>query len=125
MSIATTNPATGEVVRTFKALTESELETKLGLAADASAKHKRTSFAQRADRMRAAAEIVENEKRRFGELMTLEMGKPIAAAVAEAEKCAAIFAKSRHPRKVRATTRPSVVAPSAASTAAAVGSNKM
>ena len=36
-----------------------------------------------------AAEILEQEKRRLGELMTLEMGKPISAAVAEAEKCAA------------------------------------
>jgi succinate-semialdehyde dehydrogenase / glutarate-semialdehyde dehydrogenase len=88
VSITTTNPATGEVVRTFKALTPSELDKKLALAADASAKYKRTSFAQRADRMRAAAGILENEKRRFGELMTMEMGKPIGAAVAEAEKCA-------------------------------------
>ena len=38
--------------------------------------------------MRAAAEILEKEKRRFGEMMTLEMGKPINAAIAEAEKCA-------------------------------------
>src|SRR5688500_1251759 len=36
-----------------------------------------------------AAELLEAEKRQLGELMTLEMGKPIAAAIAEAEKCAA------------------------------------
>ena len=39
--------------------------------------------------MTRAAEILEAEKRELGALMTLEMGKPIAAAVAEAEKCAA------------------------------------
>lgn len=38
--------------------------------------------------MREAAEILIDEKRRLGELMTLEMGKPIAAAIAETEKCA-------------------------------------
>lgn len=38
--------------------------------------------------MLRAAGILETEKRRLGELMTIEMGKPIAAAVAEAEKCA-------------------------------------
>jgi succinate-semialdehyde dehydrogenase/glutarate-semialdehyde dehydrogenase len=38
--------------------------------------------------MRRAAEVLETHKARWGELMTLEMGKPIAAAVAEAEKCA-------------------------------------
>jgi succinate-semialdehyde dehydrogenase/glutarate-semialdehyde dehydrogenase len=36
-----------------------------------------------------AAEILESEKQQLGQLMTLEMGKPIAAAVSEAEKCAA------------------------------------
>jgi len=35
-----------------------------------------------------AAEILEREKQKLGQLMTLEMGKPIGAAVAEAEKCA-------------------------------------
>ncbi|MGH9365167.1 MAG: NAD-dependent succinate-semialdehyde dehydrogenase, partial [Thermoanaerobaculia bacterium] len=43
---------------------------------------KRTVFLSR------AADLLEQEKKRWGELMTLEMGKPIAAAVAEAEKCA-------------------------------------
>jgi succinate-semialdehyde dehydrogenase/glutarate-semialdehyde dehydrogenase len=38
--------------------------------------------------MRRAADLLENEKGRWGELMTLEMGKTIGAAVAEAEKCA-------------------------------------
>ena len=38
--------------------------------------------------MIAAAGILENEKRCIGELMTLEMGKPLKAAIAEAEKCA-------------------------------------
>ncbi len=38
--------------------------------------------------MLRAAEILETEKRRLGELMTIEMGKPITAAIAEAEKCA-------------------------------------
>jgi succinate-semialdehyde dehydrogenase / glutarate-semialdehyde dehydrogenase len=35
-----------------------------------------------------SAEILEKEKRELGELMTIEMGKPFSAAIAEAEKCA-------------------------------------
>ncbi len=38
--------------------------------------------------MTRAAEILEADKQKLGHLMTLEMGKPIAAAVSEAEKCA-------------------------------------
>ena len=38
--------------------------------------------------MLRAAEILENEKKEFARLMTIEMGKPIQAAVQETEKCA-------------------------------------
>ena len=38
--------------------------------------------------MLRAAEILESEKNELGKMMTLEMGKPIRAAIAEAEKCA-------------------------------------
>ncbi len=50
--------------------------------------HHRTSFDERASCMRKAAAILDAECRELGRLMTLEMGKPIKAAVAEAEKCA-------------------------------------
>ena len=40
--------------------------------------------------MRRAAEILEEDRRRFGEIMTLEMGKPLGAAIAEVEKCASV-----------------------------------
>ena len=48
----------------------------------------RTSFADRARWLFAAAAILESEKDRLGRIMTLEMGKPIGAARAEAAKCA-------------------------------------
>jgi succinate-semialdehyde dehydrogenase/glutarate-semialdehyde dehydrogenase len=38
--------------------------------------------------MRGAARILRDRAREFGELMTREMGKPIAGGVSEAEKCA-------------------------------------
>ncbi|MGA9769906.1 MAG: NADP-dependent succinic semialdehyde dehydrogenase [Blastocatellia bacterium] len=88
MAIATINPATGETLRTFEALTDSEIEHKLQLAADAFQNHKRSPFSERAKKMMRAAEILESEKNEFGRIMTTEMGKPIKAAIAEAEKCA-------------------------------------
>ena len=88
MSIATINPATGETVRTFEAYSAVRVNESLDRAVAAYQKHRRTSFADRANRMRKAAGILDAESRELGRLMTLEMGKPIKAAVAEAEKCA-------------------------------------
>src|SRR5260221_4365142 len=88
MEIATTNPATGEVVKSFEPLTSAQIEHKLQLAASAFGNHGRTSYANRAAKMMRAAEILEKEKDECAHLMTLEMGKPLKAAVAEALKCA-------------------------------------
>jgi len=88
MAIATTNPATGEVIRTFEPLSAAQIEAKLQLAADAFKRHRRTSFPERAAKMTRLAEILEKEKDDCAHLMTLEMGKPLKAAVAEAMKCA-------------------------------------
>lgn len=88
MAIATTNPATGEIVKTFEPLTGAQIEQKLQLAASAFRSHRQTSFAERASKMARAAEILEKEKDECAHLMTLEMGKPLKAAVGEALKCA-------------------------------------
>jgi succinate-semialdehyde dehydrogenase/glutarate-semialdehyde dehydrogenase len=88
MAIATNNPATGELIKTFEPLSAAQIEQKLQLAASAFRAHRRTSFADRAAKMMRAAEILEQEKDECARLMTLEMGKPIKAAVAEALKCA-------------------------------------
>src|SRR5581483_1738029 len=88
MAIATINPATGETLKSFEALTDAELERKLQLAADTFRAHRRTPFQERREKMRRAAEVLESDKGRFARVMTVEMGKPIKAAISEAEKCA-------------------------------------
>jgi succinate-semialdehyde dehydrogenase/glutarate-semialdehyde dehydrogenase len=85
--IASINPATGEIVATFDSLTESQLEEKLARAAEAFRTYRFTTFAQRAAWLGRAAEILEAEQDALGRIMTLEMGKPIASARAEAAKC--------------------------------------
>jgi succinate-semialdehyde dehydrogenase / glutarate-semialdehyde dehydrogenase len=87
MAIATINPATGEVVKTFQPLSETEIEKKLQLAVNVFKSERKTPFAVRAKRMLKAAEILERDKDKFGHLMTLEMGKTYKSAVAEAVKC--------------------------------------
>src|SRR5579864_3426281 len=88
MAIATINPATGEVIKTFQPLTDAEIEKKLQLAVSVFKSERKTPFAVRAKRMLKAAEILERDKEKFGHLMTLEMGKTYKSAVAEAVKCA-------------------------------------
>jgi succinate-semialdehyde dehydrogenase/glutarate-semialdehyde dehydrogenase len=88
MAIATTNPATGELVKSFKALEPEQIEQKLRLAISAFQTYRQTGFADRARLMLSAAEILEKEKDECARLMTLEMGKTLRSAGAEAAKCA-------------------------------------
>ncbi len=88
MAIATINPATGKVEKTFQPLSDAQIEVKLQTAADTFAKYRRVPFAERAHMMLKAAEILEKEKESFGRVMTTEMGKTFRSAVDEAAKCA-------------------------------------
>jgi succinate-semialdehyde dehydrogenase / glutarate-semialdehyde dehydrogenase len=88
MSIESRNPATGELVESFRPLETAELERKVALAQQTAASWRKTGFAERAVLMRKAAGILRAEKEGFGALMALEMGKPVVEGEAEAEKCA-------------------------------------
>ncbi|MGK7311596.1 MAG: NAD-dependent succinate-semialdehyde dehydrogenase [Candidatus Longimicrobiales bacterium M2_2A_002] len=82
------NPATGEVLAEHETLSGDELEDRIRAAADRFESYRHTSLEDRQLWMRRVADLLEAEKRKWAELMTREMGKPIAAAVSEAEKCA-------------------------------------
>ena len=88
MAIATINPATGQVVRTFESLTDAQIEERVERAARTFVEYRNVPFGERARKMHKVAAILEDDKEALGRLMTLEMGKPLKAAVAEAAKCA-------------------------------------
>jgi succinate-semialdehyde dehydrogenase/glutarate-semialdehyde dehydrogenase len=88
MAIASIDPTTGEVLKTFEALSDSQLECKLQRSSEAFSRHRRTTFAERAKAMMKAAEIFEAEKKVLASLMATEMGKTFRSAVDEAVKCA-------------------------------------
>src|SRR6476469_9441816 len=88
MAIATINPATGELLKSFDPLTGVQIEAKLKLAAQTFPKFRALSFAARAEMMNRAAALLESDKGELGRLMTIEMGKTLRSAVDEAVKCA-------------------------------------
>ncbi len=88
MAIASINPATGQLLRTFEPLSDSEIDAKIRLAAETFPKFRKLSFADRARMMNQAASILESDKEALGRLMTTEMGKTFRSAVDEAVKCA-------------------------------------
>jgi succinate-semialdehyde dehydrogenase/glutarate-semialdehyde dehydrogenase len=88
MPIQTIDPTTGEVVKTFEALNDSEIEDRLARAADAATAFRSTTFAERREWMRASADVLDSEAAEIARTMTLEMGKTLASAEAEAAKCA-------------------------------------
>jgi succinate-semialdehyde dehydrogenase/glutarate-semialdehyde dehydrogenase len=88
VAIASINPATGETLRSFDPHGDAEVERRLALAAGLAPGWKAASFGERAGRLQRAAELLEARKPEWARIMTLEMGKPIGAAIAEVEKCA-------------------------------------
>ncbi|HEU5447759.1 MAG TPA: NADP-dependent succinic semialdehyde dehydrogenase [Acidimicrobiia bacterium] len=88
MAIATVNPATGETIKAFDPLSVEELNARLARAHEAFQSYRLTTFAQRAEWLQAAADILEKEADAIAAVMTTEMGKTLKSAKAEAVKCA-------------------------------------
>ncbi len=88
MSIQSINPATGAVLETFEETASEALTGILGRADAASREWRRRPVAERGDRLRAAARLLRERKDAYARTMALEMGKPLAQGVGEAEKCA-------------------------------------
>ncbi|MEW2286829.1 NADP-dependent succinic semialdehyde dehydrogenase [Streptomyces sp. NPDC047841] len=88
MPIATVNPANGETLKTYEPMDEDELERRLELAEATFRTYRTTSFADRARLLNKAADLLEEDQREIGRIMTTEMGKPVKQARAEAAKCA-------------------------------------
>lgn len=87
MAIATTDPATGEVLKSFDELTPEQLDEKLARAAAAAAEYRLTSVEQRAGWLGRAADVLEKDADAVSRVITTEMGKTLKAAQEEVAKC--------------------------------------
>ena len=82
------NPATEELIQDYAEHGEADVQQRLERAGDAFEAWRKTSFAERAERMREVSRLLHENRAAYGRLMTQEMGKPIAAAEGEIDKCA-------------------------------------
>ncbi|MEV4121282.1 NADP-dependent succinic semialdehyde dehydrogenase [Micromonospora sp. NPDC049645] len=86
--IATTNPATGQVLKTYEAMSTEQLDGAIERTDLAFHQLRRTTVEQRAGWMNAAADLLDAERDEIARIMTTEMGKTYVAAQAEVTKCA-------------------------------------
>lgn len=82
------NPATGDLITGYDEYTDSEIDSIIKQADGQQRRWMKTDFAERAVLMNNAATVLKTRREEYARLMTLEMGKPIAAARAEVDKCA-------------------------------------
>ncbi len=88
MALSSINPTTNALLQTYQEHSDQDCERKLDAARSAFRAWRRTRFAERAAFLTAAAALLRKRKEEYARLMALEMGKPLAQGIAEAEKCA-------------------------------------
>ncbi len=90
MMMKSINPATGKEIKAYNEHTKDDVQNAITLAHDTFQKHRLTSFSERKALMMKAADILDSEKEKWGELLTSEMGKTYKSAIVEVEKCALV-----------------------------------
>ena len=88
MGIASINPATGETIKTYDAMTPEAAAAAVVQAHKTWQAWRTTPFGARARPMKKTAEILRERKNELAKLMATEMGKPLKQGAAEVEKCA-------------------------------------
>jgi succinate-semialdehyde dehydrogenase/glutarate-semialdehyde dehydrogenase len=87
MPLASKNPATEEVIKTYPELKDDEILSRLMTAESAFNSWKLLSIKQRLEYVEKLIPELESKKDEIAKIMTLEMGKPIKQGVGEVDKC--------------------------------------
>lgn len=88
MAIETINPTNNQLVKSFKNISDREVNEIIINSEKAYQDWRKTTFEHRAKLLLNTASILRNSKKKYAEIMTLEMGKPIIQSIGEVEKCA-------------------------------------
>lgn len=83
----TINPATEETLRKYEKMDKSELQKIVDDAVEAQKQWRKTTFDERSGLLHDVADQLKKSRKKYSELMSREMGKPIQQAEAEIEKC--------------------------------------
>jgi succinate-semialdehyde dehydrogenase/glutarate-semialdehyde dehydrogenase len=89
MAIQSRNPATGKILQSFKPHSDAAVDAMIAKSVSAHQELKLWSIEKRAQHMKKAAKILEQEANDLGHIVTQEMGKTLASAIAEVKKSAA------------------------------------
>jgi len=107
MAIATVNPATGRRIRSYREHSRREMDSALARAGTAFGAWRARSFADRSRALRSVAAVLRRRAPALARLATDEMGKPLAEALAEVQKCClACEYYARHARAFLSDERP-------------------
>lgn len=87
-SIQSINPYTEQVMMEIPLMTRDEINAQLEKSREAFKSWRSTSVPDRAALVKRLGDHLRAEKRKYAELITREMGKPIRESTAEIEKCA-------------------------------------
>jgi succinate-semialdehyde dehydrogenase / glutarate-semialdehyde dehydrogenase len=87
-TLRSVDPATGDEVAGYPTFTPAEIEAAVAAADRAQQAWRGVSLDERARRLAEAARLLRERRDQYATLITREMGKPIAEARAELDKCA-------------------------------------
>jgi len=88
MRFSTINPATEEVLDEYEMMTSAQVKEAVERGRESFESWRLVPVSGRVGYLVKLAEVLRGNARRFGELISKEMGKPIKQSVAEVEKCA-------------------------------------
>lgn len=88
MAISTLNPATGELIESYRPYSTEQCDRVVEAASTAQRRWARLPVERRAEAMRPLGQLLRDRVEQYAALMTLEMGKPVSQARAEVVKCA-------------------------------------
>jgi len=88
MPMEAINPATGEIIKTYPTMTETEIDAIIRSCHETQLEWRSTPFSHRSELMKKAAQILRDNLDKYAKLMAMEMGKTLKEGRAETEKCA-------------------------------------